>query len=181
MVTENGMEYAAVLPADNAMINGTMFMAGEFIEFDRNEGTIEISNTLTTAIDIIFQQINSEAPLLKERSRNAFPQGLEEIVAQTLRKDPQERQHSMMELHDQLTEVVLKQKKTTTTATPGDLRNSNSSLSKALLACCAILVTIIVTMNTYLITPGLSRFIAGLRLAISALLVSLISFWVDSF
>jgi serine/threonine protein kinase len=104
-----------------------------------------------TAIDIIFQQINSEAPLLKERSRSGFPQGLEEVVAQALQKDPQKRQHSMTELYDQLTEVIVRQKKTNTTAAPGDLRNPNSSLAKALLACCAILVTIIVAMNTYLI------------------------------
>ena len=42
--TENGLEYAAFLPGNDVVINDTEFTAGEFIEFDRNEGTIEISN-----------------------------------------------------------------------------------------------------------------------------------------
>ena len=42
--TEKGMEYAAFLPENDAVINDTEFTAGEFIEFDRNEGLIEISN-----------------------------------------------------------------------------------------------------------------------------------------
>jgi serine/threonine protein kinase len=104
-----------------------------------------------TAIDIIFQQINSEAPLLKERSRSNFPQALEEIVAQALQKDPQKRQHSMIELYDQLTEVAIRQKKTNTNAAPGELKKPSSFLAKALLACCAVLLTAILGMDTYLI------------------------------
>ena len=42
--TEKGLEYAAFLPMHNAAINDAEFTAGEFIEFDRNEGTIEINN-----------------------------------------------------------------------------------------------------------------------------------------
>ena len=41
---EKGLEYAAFLPLQNAVINDTEFEKGEFIEFDRIEGTIEISN-----------------------------------------------------------------------------------------------------------------------------------------
>lgn len=52
--TENGLEYAALLPERNAVINGTEYKAGEFIEFDRNGGTIEISNNSKDAIDIIL-------------------------------------------------------------------------------------------------------------------------------
>jgi redox-sensitive bicupin YhaK (pirin superfamily) len=52
--TEEGLEYAAFLPLQNAVINGTKFETGEFIEFDRNEGTIEINNDSKTAIDIIL-------------------------------------------------------------------------------------------------------------------------------
>ena len=51
---EQGIEYAAFLPLHNAMINGAEYHAGEFIEFDRNEGVIEISNTSASAIDIIL-------------------------------------------------------------------------------------------------------------------------------
>jgi len=54
ITTENGMEYAAFLPLHDAMINDTEFSKGEFIEFDRNEGTIEISNNDDAAIDIIL-------------------------------------------------------------------------------------------------------------------------------
>jgi len=52
--TETGLEYAALLPEHNAVINDTEFTAGEFIVFDRNEGTIEINNTSKDAIDVIL-------------------------------------------------------------------------------------------------------------------------------
>ena len=49
------MEYAAFLPVHNAIINGSEYQAGEFIEFDRNEGSIEINNLSPgEAIDIIL-------------------------------------------------------------------------------------------------------------------------------
>jgi hypothetical protein len=52
--TEKGLEYAAFLPLQNAVINDTEFIKGEFIEFDREEGTIEISNNSIAGIDIII-------------------------------------------------------------------------------------------------------------------------------
>ncbi len=52
--TEKGFEYAALLPEHDAVINDTGFKKGDFIEFDREEGTIEISNNSTSAIDIIL-------------------------------------------------------------------------------------------------------------------------------
>jgi len=52
--TEKGLEYAAFLPLHDAVINDNEFHKGEFIEFDRNEGAIEISNNSGVAIDIIL-------------------------------------------------------------------------------------------------------------------------------
>jgi redox-sensitive bicupin YhaK (pirin superfamily) len=52
--TEKGLEYAAFLPLQNAVINDTEFGNGEFIEFDRIEGTIEINNNSKDTIDIIL-------------------------------------------------------------------------------------------------------------------------------
>jgi redox-sensitive bicupin YhaK (pirin superfamily) len=52
--TEKGLEYAAFLPLHNAVVNDNEFSKGEFIEFDRNEGTIEISNNTEAGIDIIL-------------------------------------------------------------------------------------------------------------------------------
>ena len=54
LTTEKGLEYAAFLPLQNAVINDTEFRKGEFIEFDRNEGTIEINNNSEAGIDIIL-------------------------------------------------------------------------------------------------------------------------------
>ena len=51
---EKGLEYAAFLPLQNAVINDTEFEKGEFIEFDRFEGIIEIKNSSKDAIDIIL-------------------------------------------------------------------------------------------------------------------------------
>jgi redox-sensitive bicupin YhaK (pirin superfamily) len=52
--TENGLEYAAFLPMHNALINDTEFSKGDFIGFDKMEGTIEINNNSEAAIDIIL-------------------------------------------------------------------------------------------------------------------------------
>jgi redox-sensitive bicupin YhaK (pirin superfamily) len=52
--TENGLEYAAFLPEMDATINDSEFDAGEFIEFDRNGGIIEIVNKNKMAMDIIL-------------------------------------------------------------------------------------------------------------------------------
>ena len=54
IVTESGLEYAALLPLQNVVINDAEFEKGEFIEFDRSEGTIEINNNSEAAVDIIL-------------------------------------------------------------------------------------------------------------------------------
>lgn len=51
---ENKIEVAAFLPTHNTTINDTEFRKGDFVEFDRNEGEIEIKNTSNVAIDILF-------------------------------------------------------------------------------------------------------------------------------
>jgi len=54
LAAEKGLEYAAFLPLQNAVINDAGFSKGEFIEFDRNEGTIEINNNSEAGIDILI-------------------------------------------------------------------------------------------------------------------------------
>ena len=54
MPTEKGLEYAVFLPQHDITINDTKFDAGDFIEFDREEGTIEITNPSTADADIIL-------------------------------------------------------------------------------------------------------------------------------
>ncbi|KFC19521.1 pirin family protein [Chryseobacterium sp. FH1] len=48
------MESAAFLPTAKVTLNDTEFEAGEFVEFSRNEGLIEIKNTDRSAIDILL-------------------------------------------------------------------------------------------------------------------------------
>ena len=48
------IEVAAFLPTQNAIINDTGFDAGEFVEFDRNEGDIEIKNTSGESINLLL-------------------------------------------------------------------------------------------------------------------------------
>ncbi len=48
------IEVAAFLPAQNAELNDTEFQAGEFVEFGRKAGEIEIKNSSEKAIDIIL-------------------------------------------------------------------------------------------------------------------------------
>jgi redox-sensitive bicupin YhaK (pirin superfamily) len=52
--TEIGLEYAVFLPQHNVSINGTDFHAGEFIEFDTQGGSIEITNASNAPADIIL-------------------------------------------------------------------------------------------------------------------------------
>ena len=51
---ETKIEVAAFLPTQNVMLNNTEFQAGEFIEFDKVAGEIEIKNTSLTTIDILL-------------------------------------------------------------------------------------------------------------------------------
>lgn len=48
------IEIAAFLPTQNVILNDTEFKAGEFVEFDRNAGEIEIKNTSQISIDILL-------------------------------------------------------------------------------------------------------------------------------
>lgn len=48
------VEVAAFLPTKNVLLNDIEFEAGEFIEFDRNAGEIEIENKLPEAADILL-------------------------------------------------------------------------------------------------------------------------------
>jgi len=51
---ENKIEVAAFLPTHNVVLNNTEFQAGEFIEFDKIAGEIEIKNTSLTTIDVLL-------------------------------------------------------------------------------------------------------------------------------
>jgi len=68
---ENEIEVAAFLPMQNAMLNDTEFQKGEFVEFDRNAGEIEIKNTSPTTIDMLLfggeeykEQVVAEGPFV---------------------------------------------------------------------------------------------------------------------
>ena len=51
---EDKIEVAAFLPNQNVMLNDAEFQTGEFVEFDRVAGEIEIKNTSLTTIDILL-------------------------------------------------------------------------------------------------------------------------------
>jgi len=51
---EDKIEVAAFLPTQNAVLNETEFQKGEFVEFDRNAGEIEMKNTSQGTIDIML-------------------------------------------------------------------------------------------------------------------------------
>ena len=51
---ESQLEYAVFLPLHEATINGAEHKRGELIVFDQTEGTIEINNNTSDAIDIIL-------------------------------------------------------------------------------------------------------------------------------
>jgi redox-sensitive bicupin YhaK (pirin superfamily) len=51
---ESETEVAAFLPIQNVVLNDTEFQAGEFIEFDKAPGEIEINNTSLTTVDVLL-------------------------------------------------------------------------------------------------------------------------------
>jgi redox-sensitive bicupin YhaK (pirin superfamily) len=53
LASAKDLEYA-LLPLQDAVINDSEFKKGEFVEFDRHEGTIEIHSNANAAIDIIL-------------------------------------------------------------------------------------------------------------------------------
>jgi redox-sensitive bicupin YhaK (pirin superfamily) len=72
---ENEIEVAAFLPTQNAILNDSTFEAGEFVEFDRETGIIEISNTTDEPIDILLfggepytEPIVAEGPFVMNNS-----------------------------------------------------------------------------------------------------------------
>lgn len=54
ITTESRLEYAVFFALGTALINDKDFEAGEFIEFDREEGIIEIVNNSKEAVDILL-------------------------------------------------------------------------------------------------------------------------------
>lgn len=63
--TEKGLEYAAFLPSNKALINGTTFEENEFIEFDREDGSIEITNEGSDPMDVmLFGGENYSEPIV---------------------------------------------------------------------------------------------------------------------
>jgi len=51
---ESETEVAAFLPIQNVILNDTEFQAGEFIEFDKATGEIEIKNTSLATVDVLL-------------------------------------------------------------------------------------------------------------------------------
>ncbi|TRW27247.1 pirin family protein [Flavobacterium zepuense] len=51
---DSNLEVAAFLPSQNITVNDTLFNAGEILLFDKENGSIEIRNTLTEAVDILL-------------------------------------------------------------------------------------------------------------------------------
>ena len=63
----DNIEVAAFLPMQNVMLNDTEFQKGEFVEFDRSAGGIEIKNTSLATIDILlFGGEEYKEPLVAE-------------------------------------------------------------------------------------------------------------------
>ena len=65
------IEAAAFLTTQNTILNDAEFQAGEFVEFERKAGEIEIKNTSKTAIDVLLfggeeytEPIVSEGPFV---------------------------------------------------------------------------------------------------------------------
>ncbi|MDR7212408.1 pirin family protein [Flavobacterium piscis] len=81
------IEVAAFLTTQNAILNDAEFEAGEFIEFDRKAGEIEIKNTVQTSVDILLfggeeytEPIIAEGPFVMN-SQEEIVQAYEDFYA----------------------------------------------------------------------------------------------------
>ena len=54
LLTEKGLEYAALAAKQDVFINDTKFNSGDFIEFDKEEGVIEVHNPSGKPMDILL-------------------------------------------------------------------------------------------------------------------------------
>lgn len=68
---KNKIEVAAFLPTQNAILNNAEYQKGDFVEFDREEGEIELKNTSEKVIDIMLfggeeytEQVVAEGPFV---------------------------------------------------------------------------------------------------------------------
>jgi redox-sensitive bicupin YhaK (pirin superfamily) len=52
--TKQDWDYAAFLPLSNALVNDVEFKKGDFLLFDKSQGSIEITNTEQTPADVIL-------------------------------------------------------------------------------------------------------------------------------
>ena len=82
MPTESGLEYASYLPLQSAMINGQLFHAGEFIEFDRSNETIDIGSKDTAADIIVFGGETYTEPIV---AQGPFVMNTQEEIMQAYR------------------------------------------------------------------------------------------------
>ena len=83
ITTETGLEYAVLLPLQNTVINDSEYQKGEFIEFDRCEGTIDINNDSEAGIDVIlFGGEKYTEPIL---AQGPFVMNTQEEIAQAYR------------------------------------------------------------------------------------------------
>ncbi len=80
--TEPGLEYGVFLPLQGAVINDSPFEAGEFIEFDRNSGTIDISSKETATDIIIFGGEKYTEPIV---AQGPFVMNTQEEIIQAYR------------------------------------------------------------------------------------------------
>ncbi|HSU27915.1 MAG TPA: pirin family protein [Chitinophagaceae bacterium] len=80
--TESGLEYGVFLPLQPAIINAQQFEQGEFIEFDRDAGTIEVSSTKTEADIIIFGGEKYTEPII---AHGPFVMNTQEEIIQAYR------------------------------------------------------------------------------------------------
>ncbi len=106
-----------------------------------------------TALDVIFQQINSKAPSLTDRSTDEFPTSLRQIVSQALQKDPDKRFQSMAEMRDQLVGVEIPKPGTKPSQGGKDQtpKSTTRQMSQAVLWCCVILFVFTILTSGFLI------------------------------
>lgn len=85
--TKKGLEYAALVAKNNVSINNTEFNEGDFVEFDRDEGVIEIDNTGGQPVDILvfggekyIESIVAEGPFVMN-SRLEIAKAYEDFFA----------------------------------------------------------------------------------------------------
>ena len=125
------------------------------VMFEALTGTLPFKGD--TALEIVTQQINAKAPSIVDHSTSEFPEGLEQIVARCLEKDPNNRFQSMHDLREELIDVLVKSSADSKPELKSATESKYSKQVVVLVSCIAICLVTLVANGIILVKKNVDE------------------------